>query len=130
VNILNFWNTVKITTGMGNLWLNKLFELRFQFFRYAFPGCRGVWGFDNATTHNTYATDALIAYRIRLGLGAQTQHRMREGFDHVRGLPHPMVFSDNYLDFSLRGKPKGLKPPYESNDYGLQVAEDRMVSSF
>jgi hypothetical protein len=33
---------------------------------------------------------------------------MREGFDHARELPHPMVFSDN-PDFSLGGKPKGLK---------------------
>jgi hypothetical protein len=32
VKHLNFRNTVKTTTGMGNLWLNKLFELRFQFF--------------------------------------------------------------------------------------------------
>jgi hypothetical protein len=36
--------------------------------RYAFPWCRGVWDFDNATNHNTYATDALIASRMRLTL--------------------------------------------------------------
>ena len=32
---------------------------------------------------------------------------MREGFDHARGLPHPLVFSDNHPNFSLRGKAKG-----------------------
>ena len=31
---------------------------------------------------------------------------MREGFDHARGLPHPLVFSDNH---SLRGKAKGAE---------------------
>ena len=34
---------------------------------------------------------------------------MREGFDHTRGLPHPLVFSDNHPNLSLRGKAKGAE---------------------
>ena len=37
------------------------------------------------------------------------QPRVQEGFDHARGLPHPLVFSDNYPNFSLRGKAKGAE---------------------
>jgi len=30
-------------------------------FQYAFPGCKGLWVFDNALNHNWFALDALVA---------------------------------------------------------------------
>jgi hypothetical protein len=96
----NYWN--------GESMVEQIIRAVLPIFRYAFPGCCG-WAFDNATNHNIYATDALIASRMHLDPGGQTQPRMREGFDHTRGLPYPMVFLDNHPDFSLRGKPKGLE---------------------
>jgi hypothetical protein len=99
---------------MGNLWLNKLFELRFQFSDMLFLGVV-VFGLLTMQQTTIPVTDALIASRMRLGPGGQTQPRMREGFDHTRDYHTqwssqiPMVFSDNHPDFSLRGKPKGLE---------------------
>ena len=76
-------------------------------FQYAFPGCRGVWAFDNATNHSAYSPQALLASRMNLGPGGK-QSLMVEGFDYQRNLPHAMVFSDNHRDYSLRGKAKDM----------------------
>jgi hypothetical protein len=117
----NYWN--------GESMVEHIIRAVLPIFQYAFPGCHG-WAFDNATNHNIYATDALIASRMHLDPGGQTQPQMREGFDHTRGLPHPMVFLDNHPDFSLRGKPKGLEAVLRERGYGLQVDEGQIVSSF
>ena len=34
---------------------------------------------------------------------------MRERFDHSRGLPQAMVYSNNHPNFAVRGKPKGAE---------------------
>ena len=66
------------------------------------------FAFDNASNHCYIAEDALIASNVSLNPG-RGQPRMREGFDHARGLPHPLVFSDNHPNLSLHGKTKGTE---------------------
>jgi hypothetical protein len=85
-------------------------KIALPIFRYTFPGCRGVWAFDNAANHSAFAPDALLASRINLYPGGK-QPLMREGFDHPpgRNLPHSMVISQNHNDFRLRGKAKGAE---------------------
>ena len=74
-------------------------------FQYAFPGCQALFAFDNASNHRYFAPDALLASNTSLNLGGK-QPCMREGVDHVRGLPHAMVYSENHPNFAVRGKPK------------------------
>ena len=75
-------------------------------FQYTFPDCQAHFAFDNALNHCCFAEDAFIASNISLNPGG-TQPHMREGFDHARGLPHPLVFSNNHPNFSLQSKAKG-----------------------
>jgi len=39
------------------------------FVRYAFPGCEGLFAFDNASNHCVFAPDALVATKMNLGYG-------------------------------------------------------------
>lgn len=99
--------------GKDNYWtgeklVKQVVDVALPIFRYAFPGCRGLWAFDNATNHSSYHPQALVASRMNLSPGGG-QARMREGFDHNRQLPQAMIFTDNHKDFELRGKPKGVQ---------------------
>ena len=81
-------------------------------FQYAFPECQALFAFDNVSNHCCFAEDALIASNISGG----RQPRMREGFDHARGLPYSLVFSDNHPNLSLRGKAKGVEAILRERD--------------
>jgi hypothetical protein len=99
--------------GKNNYWtgdkmVHQAIESALPIFRYAFPGCHGLWAFDNATNHNAFHPKALVASRMQLAPGGK-QPEMKEGFDHNRGLPQAMVYPDNYKDVFLAGKVKGLK---------------------
>ena len=79
-------------------------------FQYAFPGCQAPLAFDNASNYCCFAPDALLAGDIPLNPGGERpQARVREGFDHGRGLPQAMVYSDNHPSPAVRGKPKGVE---------------------
>jgi hypothetical protein len=93
-------------------------------FKYAFPRCQGLWAFDNATNHSSFHPNALVASKMALGPGG-AQPKMRETFDHGRGLPQAMVYPDNHWDPNLRGKAKGLKAVLKER--GLWPANDRRV---
>ena len=77
-------------------------------FQYDFPGCQALFAFYNASNYCCFAPDALLASNISLNPGGK-QPRMRGGFDHGRGLPQAMVYSDNHPNLVVRGKPKGAK---------------------
>lgn len=99
--------------GKDNYWtgeklVKQTVEAALPIFRYAFPGCRGLWAFDNATNHSSFHPEALVAARMNLSPGGK-QAVMREGFDHNRQLPQAMVFANNHRDPALRGKPKGAQ---------------------
>jgi len=73
--------------------------------KYAFPGCEGLFAFDNASNHSAFAPDALVASKMNLGPGGK-QPLMREGWDYNRNLPQSMVFGEN--DYRC-GKAKGIQ---------------------
>jgi hypothetical protein len=96
----NYW------TGDKMIW--HTMRIAVPIFRYAFPGCQALFAFDNASNHCAFADDALLASRMNLSPGGK-QAKLREGFDHIRGLPQAMVFSDTHPSLQLRGKSKGLE---------------------
>lgn len=96
----NYW------TGDKMIW--HTLHIALPIFRYAFPNCQALFAFDNASNHCAYSPTALLASRMNLNPGGK-QGKLREGFDHNRGLPQAMVFSENHPNPSLRGKAKGLE---------------------
>ena len=99
--------------GKDNYWTSEKMVLQtlciaIPTLQYVFPEFQACFTLDNASNYCCFAEDSLVASNIALNPGGR-QPRMREGFDHARGLPHPFVFSDNYLHFSLRGKAKGAE---------------------
>ena len=96
--------------GKDNYWtgekmVNHTANVAIPIFEQAFPGCQGLFAFDNASNHSSFATDALLAVRMNLGPGGK-QPLLRDGFDCVRGAPQRMVFDDGH---PLAGKAKGIK---------------------
>ena len=98
--------------GKDNYWTGEKMvehtEFAIKMLKLAFPGCEGLYAFDNASNHCAYAPDALIATKMNLGPGGK-QPVLRDGWDHVQNLPHSMVFSQDYPDPRLRGQPKGIR---------------------
>jgi hypothetical protein len=101
--------------GMDNYWngdkmVNHTLGTALKIFRYASPDCMELWAFENATNHNSYAHDALNASsKMNIRLEGDRQPKMRDSFDHGRGLSHSMVFPNNHPNPALRGQAKGLK---------------------
>ena len=83
-------------------------HIAISIFQYAFPEYQALFAFENTSNDCFIAEGALIASKVSLDPSGR-QPRMREGFDHVSGLPHPLVFSDEHLNISLRGKAKGAE---------------------
>ena len=80
--------------------------------KYAFPGCEGLFAFDNASNHAAFAPDALVAAKMNLGPGGR-QPLLREGWDYSKNMPQAMVFGDNDPIPSRRGKAKGIQQVLE-----------------
>jgi hypothetical protein len=98
--------------GKDNYWTGEKMvdhtKAVIPFLNYAFPGCEGLFAFDNASNHCVFSPDALVARKMNLGYGGK-QPLMREGWDHSRGLPQSMVYAENHEDTQKRGKAKGVK---------------------
>lgn len=99
--------------GKDNYWTGeKMVEhtthVAIPIFNYAFPNCKGLFAFDNASNHSAFAADALVVAKMNLMPGGK-QPLLRDGWDHNRDLPQPMIFSQNHPDTTLRGKPKGIQ---------------------
>ena len=80
-------------------------------FEAKFPNATAVFAFDNSTNHAAYAKDALVAARMNLGPGGkQPIMRLTSFIDKDgREITQQMVFSEDYSDPTLQGKPKGIK---------------------
>ena len=96
----NYWDGDKMT--------DQTINLAIRIFPYAYPGCQALFAFDNASNHACFAENALLARKMNLGVGGK-QPQMRDGFNDATQQTQSMVFSDDYPEVSLRGKPKGLK---------------------
>ena len=65
VGRLDGGNTCEILKCGGDVWwtgdllLQQLTEKAILAFEKAFPGCQGLWAFDNAKIHQKYAPDTL-----------------------------------------------------------------------
>ena len=99
--------------GQDNYWsadkmVKHTLEVAIPIFERAYPGKQAVFFFDNASSHNAYASDALLVSAMNLGPGGK-QPVMRKGFIHSKQRPQSMVFEHNHPDVNLRGKPKGIR---------------------
>ena len=83
--------------------------------------------FDNATNHNSFKSDALVAKRMQLARGGK-HPLLSEGFDYERGLPQAMVFVGNHPNHSLQGKAKGLQ--HVLTERGLWPVNSRCSDDF
>ena len=95
----NYWTGEKMVEHTG---------VAIKILKHAFPNCQGFFAFDNASNHCAYASDALISARMNLMPGGK-QPLLRDGWDHNRNQPHPMVFSQDHPNPTLRGKAKGIR---------------------
>jgi len=77
-------------------------------FNAAFPGCQALFLFDNASSHSSYADDALRVENMNLKPGGK-QGWLRDNFIYEKGIPQPMRFPDDYYDRELAGKQKEIK---------------------
>lgn len=78
-------------------------------FKLVFPKFKGLFGFDNATSHRSFSDDALVASRMSLTPGGR-QPKMRDGW-YMRGnkrRPQRMIFGALHQDERLRNQPKGI----------------------
>jgi len=98
--------------GKDNYWTGeKMVEHTKQvipILKYAFPGCEGLFAFDNASNHAEFAPGALVAAKMNLGPGGR-QPLLREGWDYNKNMPQTMVFGENDPIPSRRGKAKGIQ---------------------
>lgn len=70
------------------------------------PGAIAVFAFDNSSSHNAYASDALNAKTMNVNPGGK-QPKMRDTI--FNGQIQHMVFPSDYPNLELRNKPKGMR---------------------
>ena len=59
--------------------LEQLVEKAISAFESSFPGCQGLFAFDNAKKHQKYALDALCSVSMNLTPGGVNTLPMRDG---------------------------------------------------
>lgn len=106
-------NTAQLLeTGKDNWWTSEMLVQQLEnavaAFKTHFPGCKGVWLFDNATSHSAFSKDALVANSVSLNPGGK-QPRMKDGyfFKDGRKVVQPMCFPEDHPAFP--GQPKGAR---------------------
>lgn len=68
----------------GDLLLQQLKEKAIPAFEIAFPGCQGLWAFENAKIHQKYAPDALQVGNLNLTGGWKNTVPMRDGYSIIQ----------------------------------------------
>jgi hypothetical protein len=96
----NYWTSDKMLSQVENVAV--------RIFARAFPGCIGLWAFDNATNHCAYAEDALVVRHMNLKPGGK-QKSLRRGYFGEPRTWQPMTFPGDHHDAQLQGKPKGIE---------------------
>ncbi|RPA93141.1 hypothetical protein L873DRAFT_1847383 [Choiromyces venosus 120613-1] len=91
----------------GELMLKQLTEKAIPAFEKAFPGCQGLFAFDNAKIHQKYAPDALQVGNLNLTPGGKNLLPMRPGYYRDPSNPNTI------LPQSMMGRDGRLK--------GLQI---------
>jgi len=79
-------NVCEILKCGGDIWwtgdkmLKQLTEKAIPAFETAFPGCQGIFAFDNAKIHHKYAANALQVANLNLTPGGKHSLPMRNGY--------------------------------------------------
>ncbi|RPA97965.1 hypothetical protein L873DRAFT_1836176 [Choiromyces venosus 120613-1] len=94
------------TWWTGELMLKQLTEKAIPAFETSFPGCQGLFAFDNAKNHQKYASDALRSGNLNLTPGGKNTLPMRDGWFKKAGNPVTMHTQCMMLP---DGRVKGLK---------------------
>ena len=86
--------------------MQQLTEKAIPAFEKAFPGCQGLWAFDNAKIHQKYAPDALQVGNMNLTPGGKNTVPMRDGYYIHPDHPHTICSQSMMLP---DGRLKGLR---------------------
>jgi len=79
-------NVCEVLKCAGDIWwtrdllLEQLKEKAIPAFETAYPGCQGLWAFDNIKIHQKYAPDALQVGNMNLTPGGKNTLPMRDGY--------------------------------------------------
>jgi len=106
----------------GDLLLEQLKEKAIPAFETAYPGCQGLWAFDNAKIHQKYAPDALQVGNMNLTPGGKNTLPMRDGYYIHPDNPHILRRQSMMLP---DGRLKGLKIVLQER--GLWPASQRFL---
>lgn len=105
--------TETLETGSGTWWTGQMLleqvKKALEIFKAAHPTLKGVWLFDNATSHCMFSPDALVASRTRLNPAGQQPHLKDGWYVDGEGVRHvqKMTFETNHPRYP--GMPKGAK---------------------
>lgn len=100
-----------IETGAGKEWWTNAMMMQqlkkaVTIFKKEFPSCTGLWLFDNSTNHGAFASDALVASKVRLNPSGK-QPKMRNGYFGEPKRTQPMCFPPDSEYYP--GEPKGAR---------------------
>jgi len=90
----------------GDALVQPVIKVAISIFEAAFPECKVLFMFDNATSHSAYALDALQARSMSLRPGG-AQSLLRSDFNPHTGKSQVMIFPN--------GQAKGLKVVLEGS---------------
>jgi len=90
----------------GDLLLQQLKEKAILAFEASFPGCQGLWAFDNAKIHQKYAPDALQVGNMNLTPGGKNMVPIRDEYYIHPSDPHATYQQSMMLP---DGRLKGLR---------------------
>ena len=96
----------------GDVWwtdehmLKQLIDKEIPAFEAAFPGCQGVFAFDNAKIHQKHHPDALQASNVKLTPGGKNTVLIRNGYFSSLDNPNAVQVQTMILP---HGRLKGLK---------------------
>lgn len=105
-------NVCMILKCSGDIWwngetiLDQVITKAIPEFEKSYPGCQGLFAFDNAKNHRTYESNSLPALEMNLGPGGKSTKVMRDGFitrrsgSHLQG-PQKLTLPN--------GQPEGLQ---------------------
>lgn len=107
----------------GELMLKQLVEKAIPAFESSFPGCQGLFAFDNAKNHQKYASDALRSGSMNLTPGGVNTLPMRDGWYTKPEDPNTIYQQKMALP---DGRLKGLKLVLEER--GLWPTNRRLLT--
>lgn len=88
--------------------VDQVVRISIYMFSYIYLGCQTLFVFDNSSNHSYYVKDTFLVGNRNLDPGKK-QLILHNEFNHTTQKVQSIVFSNNYLNLSLRVKPKRIK---------------------